>query len=206
MTYNHSLRDNIGLCNKLQSLFNSLNFNHVWVNQNTPSLKGLTRATTLQIKDRYIKFWRSCLTEGNSNFMSKLTCYKNIKNDYKLESYLLTDIDKKSVSQYIKIRISNSKLMIEEGRHKNINLKDRICPLCKSEIESELHFITECPSLAHVRNKLYASISNIVPTFNYMDNVRKFRFIMSSNDYDINKTCINGVVEMYAERLEKRNS
>ena len=203
IAYNHSFRNNIGLCNKLQSFLNSLHFNHVWENQNTPSIKGLTRAITLQIKDRYIKFWRSCLTEGNSNFMSKLRCYNNIKQDYKLESYLLTNVGKKVVSQYIKLRISNSKLMIEEGRHKNISSKDRICPLCKAEVESEIHFITECPSLAPLRHKLYTSISDIVPDFNLMNNANKFHFIMSSNDYDISKTCINGVAEMYEYRLEK---
>ena len=46
-----------------------------------------------------------------------------------------------------KLRISNSKLMIEEGRHNNLEAKYRICPLCKADIENETHFVVECLSL-----------------------------------------------------------
>ena len=56
--------------------------------------------------------------------MSKLRSYKVIKDEYKLETYLLTDIDKKFVSYFTKLRISNSKLMIEEGRHHNVPIEN----------------------------------------------------------------------------------
>ena len=108
--YNDSLNGNIGICNKLQLFFNSLNFNHVWENQNTPSIKGLIRALMLKLEGRYIQYWRTCLTEDNVNYMSKLRCYKDIKHDYKLEKYLLTDVDKKCVSYFVKLRISNNSI------------------------------------------------------------------------------------------------
>ena len=118
-TYYHSFSNDIGICNKLKLFLTSLNFTHVWENQNTPSIRGLIRAITSKIKERYITYWRSCLNENNHNYVSKLRTYKDIKKDYKLESYLLTDVDKEFVSFFSKLRISNSKLMIEEGRHNN---------------------------------------------------------------------------------------
>ena len=53
--YDHSLDVNPGICNKLQLILNLLNFNHVWENQNTPSINGLTRAILLKLKEKYKK-------------------------------------------------------------------------------------------------------------------------------------------------------
>jgi hypothetical protein len=30
--------------------------------------------------------------------------------------------------------------MIEKGRHRKIDLENRLCPLCEFEVEDELHF------------------------------------------------------------------
>jgi len=44
------------------------------------------------------------------------------------------------LSQYI---ITYSNLLIEQG-HQNIPLENRLCPICKLEIENEYHFVIEC--------------------------------------------------------------
>ena len=200
-TYYHSFCNDIGICNKLRLFLTSFNFTHVWENQNTPSIKGLNRAITMKVKERYITYWRSCLNENNHNYVSKLRTYKYIKEDYKQESYLLTDVDKEYVSIFSKLRISNSKLMIEEGRHTNLEVKDRICPLCKADIENETHFVIECLPLTPIRSALYKDINDIVPEFHIFGNKEKFKFIMTSNDQDINRICINGIAKMYNSRL-----
>ena len=200
--YEYSLGSNTGLCNKLKLAINLLNFNHVWENQNTPSINGLTRAILLKLKEKYSKYWKSCLTEGNTNYMSKLRTYKVIKEQYKLETYLLTDIDKKFVTYFTKLRISNSKLMIEEGRHHNVPIENRICPLCNISVENEFHFVMKCPQFQNLRVNLFEKLSDIVPAFADMNIDDKFKFIMISDDYDINKICINGIGTMYEKRLE----
>ena len=52
----------------------------------------------------------------------------------------MTLIHKKSISTFIKIRISNSNLNIEKGRYSNTPAEDRICKLCNSGVEDEFHF------------------------------------------------------------------
>ena len=135
--------------------------------------------------------------------MSKLRSYKVIKDEYKLEFRnipILTDIDKKFVSYFTKLRIlvSNSKLMIEEGRHHNVSIENRICPLCKTDIENEFHFVMECTQLHNLRKHLFESLTEIVPAFANMNTDDKFRFIMISYDYD-------GIGNMYEKRLEYGN-
>jgi DNA-binding XRE family transcriptional regulator len=66
------------------------------------------------------------------------------------------------VSNFIRIRISNSTLIIEKGRHRKITLANRICPLCKSEVEDEFHFSMICDELKHIRNKFFQKLTDIV--------------------------------------------
>ena len=54
---------------------------------------------------------------------------------------------KKSISTFVKIRISNSNLNIEKGRYLNTPAEDRICKLCNSEVEDEFHFTIICSKL-----------------------------------------------------------
>ena len=55
--------------------------------------------------------------DDNNPNGNKLRTYRKSKDRYELESYLLTDIDKTAISIFAKIRMSNNKSLIEEGRH-----------------------------------------------------------------------------------------
>ena len=52
-----------------------------------------------------------------------------------------------------KLKLSNHKLMIEVGRHKNIDKENRLCPTC-SAIETEINFLAECPLYSDLRSSL----------------------------------------------------
>ena len=54
--------------------------------------------------------------------------------------------------------------MIEKGRHRKINLANRICPLCRSEVEYEFHF-SICDKLKDIGNKFFQKLTDIVPLF-----------------------------------------
>ena len=52
----------------------------------------------------------------------KLRTYRKLKEKYEIENFLKLNIVRSDVSNFIRIRISNSTLMIEKGRHRKINL------------------------------------------------------------------------------------
>ena len=97
-----------------------------------------------KLKEKYVNFWKETRNENSCAYNKKLRTYNTFKGDYKLEDYLLLDIEKKEISTFVKLRISDSKLMIEQGRHRNMPLEKRICPICETDIEDEYHFITQC--------------------------------------------------------------
>ena len=130
---------------------------------------------------------------------NKLRTYRKIKDKYELEKYLLSDIDRHAVSTFAKLRISNSKLFIEEGRHYKIPLEQRLCRLCQVELD-ENHFVLKCSKLAHARANMINRLNETVAVFNSMDDSSKLKFILSSNDNDITNICISGLSNMYIVR------
>jgi hypothetical protein len=84
---------------------------------------------------------KSCIFNDRpgKQYGNKLRTYRLFKNNFAFESYL--DLDHFNRNILIRFRISAHNLEIEKGRHQNIPLNERICKLCKLEIEDEIHFL-----------------------------------------------------------------
>ena len=121
-----------------------------------------------------------------------------------MENYLCADVNKKSISTFVKIRISSSNLNIEKGRYLNTPAEDRICKLCNSGVEDEFHFTIICSKLQSCREEFFKDICEVVPSFINMSDFDKFKFIFSSNDLDICKMCILGVNKLYSLNQSKQ--
>ena len=89
---------------------------------------------------------------------SKMRSYQLIKGEIGLETYLTTVVNIQNRKILSKFRLSNHNLMIEKGRHLNINKNLRFCPFCPKHIEDEMHFLLECTSYASHRKELTDSI------------------------------------------------
>ena len=75
-----------------------------------------------------------------------------------------------------------------------------ICICIVLEIENEYHFVIECNTLTSSRSKLYSKVTEIVPNFLVMPDSDKFKYILSSNDYDIMKICVIGIWNVQWEK------
>ena len=122
--------------------------------------------------------WHKLLFNDNRVIAgNKLRTYRKIKTDFKREQYLYADVDKKSLSNFIKIRVSNCNLNIEKGRYLKLPVEQRICQLCDMDVEDKFHLLINCDKLIHERVTLFRNISDIVPSFTTMSDVEKFVFI-----------------------------
>ena len=83
---------------------------------------------------------------------------RTFKVDYEREMYLLiNDLLKTHISSFAKFRVSAHSLEIENGRHKKLLLTESICPLCKSSVETEIHF---CSTVSHYQTIEITFIKN----------------------------------------------
>ena len=81
--------------------------------------------------------------------------FKTIDN-YKCEDYLHQVTNTRHRIALTKLRLSNHKLAIETGRYSRAFKKpeERICPICKVEMEDEYHFLNICPAYQEKRCSL----------------------------------------------------
>ena len=61
----------------------------------------------------------------------------------------------------------------------NIPAEQRICRLCKLDVENKIHFPLEYPSPANTRREILDQISNL----KYLDNKSKFVWLLSADDH-----------------------
>jgi len=86
-----------------------------------------------------------CDDDKGKNHKNKLRTYRTIKNNFAFENYLSIVKNPYHRSALTKLRISAHVLEIERGRHKNMDIEKRICPVCdQKEIEDEKHFLLKC--------------------------------------------------------------
>ena len=87
------------------------------------------------------------------------------KYDKKVEDYLLLDLSKYQRSIFSQYRCGILPLQIEVGRYKNIDLPQRICQVCSTEVEDEIHFLLTCNAYAKPRETLFKKATEFDYTF-----------------------------------------
>ena len=85
----------------------------------------------------------------------------------KVATYLQYDISQTKKRAITKLRLRSNRLEVISGRYTRpiTPLINRICKICKTGIDDEQHFFTQCPVLNELREKLYIEIKNVIPYF-----------------------------------------
>ena len=97
---------------------------------------------------------------GTNGQRNKLRLYKRFKHIFEYEPYLdyINDFHLRKI--VTKFRCSDHTLEIERGRHKNLILEKRTCRICNRDIESEKHFLQDCPCYSSIRKKYLGRYNN----------------------------------------------
>ena len=104
------------------------------------------------------KNWSKELAESSRGKKgnSKLRTYKEFKQDLRLEKYLTCVSVRAHRIALTKLRTSAHQLRIETGRYKKLEEAERKCLLCDlGEMESEIHFLTQCPFFCKRRKNFF---------------------------------------------------
>lgn len=110
----------------------------------------------------------------------KLRYYNLYKYDKSSEIYTKSNVKKYHRSVFAQFRCGILPLEIEIGRYRNIPLEKRICQLCKTTVEDEIHFLCECPTYADYREPLFRVAKDADPSFMNLDLIDQFVFLMSN--------------------------
>ena len=141
----------------------------------------------------YKKLFKTLVDQFHQNALasigsegSKLRTYALIKTNIGMEKYLNEIKHVTMRIQMTKFRISNHNLMIEVGRYQGVKADLRFCPFCQNHVESEIHFLIECPTYEHIRILVFNKIASKNPFFKYLSKEDKFLFLLTcENNYQI---------------------
>ena len=111
---------------------------------------------------------------------SKLRTYALFKTEIGMEKYLIEIKNITIRTQVTKFRLSDHNLMIEKGRHNGVKAHLRFCPFCENEVESEIHFLLDCPVYRNIRNHLINLIERENHFFRYLQKEEKFSYLLAN--------------------------
>ena len=109
------------------------------------------------------------------NKFPSLRTYRIFKTKYQLEPDLYLVKNPKYRMAISKLRSSSHILEIERGRHTRpiTPLENRLCPSCKV-VETEIHFLLECPMYECYRKELFSKILSVGSYVKEMFPINKF--------------------------------
>ena len=128
--------------------------------------KVLVKVCKSKLKAKFVEEWNTLRLNLDSS--SKLRFYKTFKETFGRESYLDVVPDLQMRKVISKFRCSDHPLEIEKGRHKKLSVEERICKLCRTDVETEMHFLKSCP----IYDKIRLQIFGANPDLNWNDVVK----------------------------------
>ena len=189
--------------NCCKAIFNYLNLDYLFKNFDKWSTSQIISKVKFALKTKFNKLWHDKLNFDNTNNSTqpgnKLRTYKKFKQTFSFEPYLLVGTKKQRLIMS-KLRISAHDLTIERGRYLKLDIKDRICPLCKTQVEDEVHFVLECSSLKFLRQKFFQDIDQINKNFKHLNSENKFIWLFVNEDKPILLKLLKFIEEMFEQR------
>ena len=73
-------------------------------------------------------------------------------------------------------------LMLELGRYRRpkVPRTERICTICGSEVEDEIHFMLRCPALVNARRPILEECVKLCEDFLLRTDMEKFYFLLNN--------------------------
>ena len=106
-----------------------------------------------------------------------------------MEKYLTNIKEYQGREDITRLRLSNHNLLIEIGWYQKIPKEKRFCPFCPTVVESEVHFLIECPTYLLMRNPIITS--GRVSMYPLLSSEEKFTYLMENLDRDMAKLVAN---------------
>ena len=113
---------------------------------------------------------------------SKLRTYSLVKKEAGEEPYLNFVKNSNDRMSMTKFRLSNHKLMIEKGRHMNLEREDRKCPFCPS-VEDGNHFLLHCRIYSILREIMLSTVEEkLNEQLNRNDEMKMMRYLLGNKE------------------------
>ena len=112
---------------------------------------------------------------------NKLRTYRQLKDEYGVEQYVIKIKSVKERSALSKFRSGVAPINLELGRYLGIPVNNRFCNFCENCVEDEKHVLLSCPMYNGVRQALFTQACYINSDFMSYDEDAKLRFLFNDD-------------------------
>jgi hypothetical protein len=110
---------------------------------------------------------------------NKLRTYRLFKKDLIADPYVTQSMPRCYRRVLAKLRGGSLPLRVETGRYRPTTpLTQRVCTICKNDVEHEIHFLIDCDIYSDTKSVLMSKISSFIDFSSFSSN-DKFVFIMN---------------------------
>ena len=143
------------------------NFHHQLLSHN--SLRVVLRK---KLQTSFVEEW-----DVNTTSTSKLSFYRQYKQNHKLENYIVLVNNRRHKSALAKLRCSAHRFKIEIGRYgrfyseqtkrheQQLPREKRTCDTCKDKVEGEHHFLLKCSLNGEIHNNFFRKLYKIITRY-----------------------------------------
>ena len=134
---------------------------------------------------KFIPVWKDNINKDvgpSGRGRNKLRTYKLFKQEYVLENYVKTQLPIKHRSALAKFRCGVAPLRLETGRYENIQENLRLCPICKTTVENEIHVLFDCNAYQSIRDSLTTKACEVNNNYVNLCDQDKLIFVLSNED------------------------
>ena len=145
-------------------------------------LNGDTSRPEVEVFKRLADIFHQNAFTGISRESSKLRTYSLLKKEAGEEPYLYFVKNINDRMSMTKFRLSNHRLMIEKGRHMNIEREERKCPFCPT-VEDEYHFLLHCRIYSTLREIMLSNVQDkLNEQLDINDEMKMMRYLLGNTE------------------------
>ena len=149
MLLNQANRGKTNWATKVRDLLTTYGFYYVWEFQSVGCAGSFIKIFKQRLIDCRWQNWNDHLNSSD-RFMQ----YRKFKSLHCIEPYLLMNVDRFIRYSLTRFRFGVSRLTVHSLRYRRIDERELQCPMCKSDVESEVHFVFCCPAYEDLRHSL----------------------------------------------------
>ena len=155
----------------IENLLCSLGFSGIWLDQGCQNLKWLNLALKQKLKDQCIQHWSQLSNVSTSSGNN----YRLFKTTFECGNYFKL-LPENLARRFLAFRTRNHRLPVEVGRWTGINLHERKCTFCNSDIGDEYHYLLVCKKFNEHRTRL------VKPYYYKRPNILKYHDLMNTDN------------------------
>ena len=178
MGYKNWIARTLDILNKDRS---ELDLNPMCTLDNNPDIHQYKECLVARLRNEWQKEINR-IPEGSESG-GRLGMYRRIKKEPAPEIYVVSK-NSVGVRRVIAgLRLGCLPLAVEVGRYTGTPYIERVCRLCGTgEVEDQNHFLINCPSLSHIRQKIFMHCNSILRSFSQESSFNKCKFLLCNAD------------------------